>query len=92
MAIIYNRVGDVCLLLGIILIFLYTNSFNLINIFLLTEFLSLSEIRFFSYYYSTIDLISILLFIAAIAKSAQIFLESCFLRLWKGLHLSLIHI
>ena len=60
-AFLINRIGDVCLLLGIAAIFCVCNSLDYLTIF-----------KFLPKHLESIDLISILLFIGVLAKSAQI--------------------
>jgi len=71
-AFIVNRVGDIGLLLGVILIFISTKSLDYNNLFLSLPSLSEKNIIIFNYSFEIIPLISILLFIGASAKSAQI--------------------
>ena len=70
-AFIVNRVGDMFLILGIILIYLNFNSLSFINIF--SNFNNFEPIKydFFFFDINTIDIICLLLLLGAMAKSAQ---------------------
>lgn len=76
MAIIYNRIGDVSLLLAISFICFILETTDFLCLFLLTKFLCSIQIKILSSYFYCLDLIVILLFFGVIGKSAQIFLES----------------
>jgi NADH:ubiquinone oxidoreductase subunit 5 (subunit L)/multisubunit Na+/H+ antiporter MnhA subunit len=76
MAIIYNRVGDSGLLLGISLICFILETTDFLCLFLMIKFLCQIQIQIFSSYFYVLDLLTILLFLGVIGKSAQIFLES----------------
>ena len=70
-AFIVNRVGDMFLILGIILIYLNFNSLSFTNIF--SNFNNFEPIKydFFFFDINTIDIICLLLLLGAMAKSAQ---------------------
>ena len=71
-AMVVNRVGDLGLALGIGLIYLYFKSLDF-NVFLpLVPFYSNEVFYIFNYELNCIDLISILIFIGAVGKSAQL--------------------
>ena len=76
MAIIYNRIGDTGLLLGISLICFILETTDFLNLFILTQFACGIQIKFFNSYFFFLDILTILLFLGVIGKSAQIFLES----------------
>jgi NADH-ubiquinone oxidoreductase chain 5 len=71
-AIIVNKIGDFGLSLGIALIFFTFSSFDFFIIFNTVPFVLTENIYFFGYFINKITLISLLLFIGAIGKSAQI--------------------
>ena len=71
-AFIANRVGDVGLLLGVLLVFITTNSLNYDVFFNNLESLIDHKTFLFDYNLATLPLIAFLLFIGAAAKSAQI--------------------
>lgn len=71
-AFIVNRIGDIGLLLGVILIFVSTKSLDYNNLFLSLSALSEKNITILNYSFEAIPLIALLLFIGASAKSAQI--------------------
>jgi len=76
MAIIYNRLGDCGLLIGICFICCFLETLDFINIFLLIKLMSLYQIKILSGYFNIFDIITLFLFLGVIGKSAQIFLES----------------
>lgn len=76
MAIIYNRFGDSSLLLGIALMCFILETTDFISLVLLTKLSGEIQIQLFYNYFSFIDILTLLLFIGVIGKSAQIFLES----------------
>jgi NADH-quinone oxidoreductase subunit L len=71
-AIIVNKIGDFGLSLGIALIFYSFLTFDFLTIFNVVPFVIDENIYFFGYYVNKITLISLLLFIGAVGKSAQI--------------------
>lgn len=71
-AIIVNKIGDFGLSLGIALIFYSFLTFDFLTIFNVVPFVLDENIYFFGYYINKITLISLLLFIGAVGKSAQI--------------------
>ena len=84
MAIIYNRIGDVGVLLAISILFLFTGTSNFICLMLLTKSICLMQFKFLFFYISIIDIVTILLFLGTIGKSAQIFLESWLSQAMEG--------
>lgn len=75
-AVILNRVGDCALLFAIGLIFFLFKTVNFVSIFALTDYFSKETFLFFSYKINFLNLICLLLFIAAMGKSAQIGLHT----------------
>ena len=71
-AFIVNRVGDVGLLLGLCLIFLIYGSTDYNEIFNLKYSIFSDQLNIFGYSYNTLSAVCFLLFIGAMAKSAQI--------------------
>jgi NADH-quinone oxidoreductase subunit L len=71
-AIIVNKIGDFALSLGIALIFFSFSSFDFPIIFNLVPTLLNEKIYFFGYFINKVTLISLLLFVGAVGKSAQI--------------------
>ena len=76
MAIIYNRVGDTGLLLGVALISFILKTTDFVCLFAIVKFASSLQINVFCSYFNFFDFLTILLFLGVIGKSAQIFLES----------------
>lgn len=70
-AMVVNRVGDCAFILALPLILLNFGSFNFQTI-----FSTLGSLTWFDYFYSDLDVICLLLFIAAMAKSAQLGLHT----------------
>ncbi len=71
-AFIVNRVGDVGLLLGLCLIFLIYGSTDYNQIFNLKYSIFSDQLNIFGYSFNTLSAVCFLLFIGAMAKSAQI--------------------
>ncbi len=71
-AFIVNRVGDIGLLLGVILVFISCNSLNYIDFFNDLPSLKLNSINLIGFQIDLLPFIALLLFIGAAAKSAQI--------------------
>merc|ERR1712232_602157 len=76
MAIIYNKMGDMGLLLGITLICTVLETVDFLSLFFMTQFVSDIKIQLFYTYFNFLDLVTFFLFLGVIGKSAQIFLES----------------
>lgn len=74
-AIIVNRISDFCLTLGIIIIFYYLNTLDFSLVFALSTYLNLCQVSSTQNFY-ILTIISFLLFIGAVGKSAQIFLHT----------------
>ena len=75
-ALVINRIGDVGLTFGILLIYLEFNSLNFSDIFLLVPFFAFDKIFFIFSEVNTLELICIFLFIGAMGKSAQVGLHA----------------
>jgi NADH:ubiquinone oxidoreductase subunit 5 (subunit L)/multisubunit Na+/H+ antiporter MnhA subunit len=67
-----NRIGDLCLLLAICLIFHLFGTLKYSVVFLLVPYFIDLNIYFLGFYFNCIDLICFFLFIGAMGKSAQI--------------------
>ena len=76
MAIIYNKIGDCGLLVGICIVVCFIETTDFINIFVLIKSVSLYQIKLFSSYFFIFDILTVFLVLGVIGKSAQIFLES----------------
>ncbi|MEC9206037.1 MAG: NADH-quinone oxidoreductase subunit L [Pseudomonadota bacterium] len=74
-AFIVNRIGDVGLILGVCLVFVYCNSLDYFTFFESLDSLNNKSISFLGYDILVLPLIALLLFIGAAAKSAQIPLQ-----------------
>ena len=70
-AFVVNRVGDFGFLIGIFAIFIIFGTINLSEIFLLVETQESTYFNFLGYDFHTLTLITMLLFIGAMGKSAQ---------------------
>ena len=70
-AFVVNRVGDFGFLIGIFAIFIIFGTINLREIFLLVETQESTYFNFLGYDFHTLTLITMLLFIGAMGKSAQ---------------------
>ncbi len=75
-AFIVNRVGDFGFALGMFGLFVMTDSLNFEDIFAAGPMLAESSIRFLWTDWNAAELISVLLFIGAMGKSAQLFLHT----------------
>jgi NADH-quinone oxidoreductase subunit L len=71
-AFLVNRVGDIGLILGLCLIFISYNTTNYNEVFQLKDIINNTNINIFGYTFNTLSLICLLLFIGAMAKSAQV--------------------
>ena len=71
-AFLVNRVGDIGLILGLCLIFIFYNTTDYDQIFSLKDEIYNSEINIFGISLNTLSVICLLLFIGAMAKSAQV--------------------
>jgi NADH-ubiquinone oxidoreductase chain 5 len=75
-AMLMNRIGDLGLSLGILLIFYIFKSVNFTEIFPLVPFFAKKTIHILTYDIQVLNLICILLFIGAVGKSAQLGLHT----------------
>ena len=85
-ALIFNRVGDLFLLLAMFLLYFYLKTFDFVIIFDSFRMLEFVKFNFLFYDFNLLDIISCFLVIAAVAKSAQIFLSGWLWMQWKVLH------
>jgi NADH:ubiquinone oxidoreductase subunit 5 (subunit L)/multisubunit Na+/H+ antiporter MnhA subunit len=67
-----NKIGDLALLVAIGLIYLFFNTLNFENVFLLTPFFVDKFIYIYNYKFFILDVICFFLMISAVIKSAQI--------------------
>ena len=75
-AFVVNRVGDFGFALGMLCIFVTTGSLYFDDLFLQAESLSKESFLFLGINFNKVELISFLLFIGAMGKSAQLFLHT----------------
>jgi len=75
-ALIVNRISDVALTLGIITIFCAFRSTEFSTIFSLTPFFTNQSVNILGWEGNLLNLISVLLLLGAMGKSAQIFLHT----------------
>jgi len=75
-AFIVNRVGDFAFAIGIFLIFIFYDTLNYNEVFQQTPLFASKKLVFLGIECSLITLISVMLFIGAMGKSAQIFLHT----------------
>jgi len=71
-AFLVNRVGDIGLILGLCLIFVSYNTTDYDQVFNLKNVIFSNEINIFGFSFNTLSIICLLLFIGAMAKSAQV--------------------
>ncbi len=71
-AFLVNRIGDIGFLLAIAAVFLYFNSLNYHDVFLQVPLITTKTMSVFNHPVSVITIICLLLFIGAMAKSAQV--------------------
>jgi NADH-quinone oxidoreductase subunit L len=74
-AIIFNRVGDIAFITAVAILYYLFNSFDLEELEILVPQYNNTTLSLFSYSFSTVELIACFLFLAAAAKSAQLFLH-----------------
>ena len=74
-AMLVNRISDLILILGILIIFYNLQTVEFSSTFASIPILKTYNCFFFSYFINIIDIICILIFIGAMGKSAQIFLH-----------------
>lgn len=75
-AFIVNRVGDFGFALGIFAIFMMTDSINFSDIFSEGHHLAETTFMFLSWEVNAVEIITLLLFVGAMGKSAQLFLHT----------------
>jgi len=75
-AMIMNRIGDFSLIIGIILIFIYSKSVDYATVAVLIPFLKTDIINFLNLNVSLLTIIGIFMFIGAVGKSAQLGLHT----------------
>ena len=75
-ALIINRIGDFGLSLGIAALFLHFSSLDFPTIFSLVPYIAQENFIFWNYEFDKITVISLLIFIGAVGKSAQIGLHT----------------
>ncbi len=75
-AMLMNRIGDFSLIIGIIIIFIYYKSVDYATVTALTPMLKKFVINFLNCDFNLLTLVSILLFIGAVGKSAQLGLHT----------------
>jgi NADH-ubiquinone oxidoreductase chain 5 len=75
-AMVVNRVGDFCLLIGMLLIFTNYKAIDYASISLLTPLMKEKTISFLNFEFHLLSLIGIFLFFGAVGKSAQLGLHT----------------
>lgn len=75
-AMILNRIGDFCLIIGILLIFVNFKAVDYSTVATLTPFFKNKTVIFFNIELNLLTLISVFLFLGAVGKSAQIGLHT----------------
>ncbi len=75
-AMIMNRIGDFCLIIGILLIYVNFKSVDYATVAVLAPFLKNVEINFLNINFNLLSLIGIFLFLGAVGKSAQLGLHT----------------
>jgi len=75
-AFVVNRVGDFGFLIGLAILFFYTNSLDFDKIFSLNEQLSSSNFSIFNMDFNVLNTACFFLFMGAMGKSAQLFLHT----------------
>ena len=74
-AMIVNRISDLVLILGILILFTNLKTVEYFSAFATISILQNYNFLFLNYYWSIIDIICLLIFIGAMGKSAQVFLH-----------------
>jgi proton-translocating NADH-quinone oxidoreductase chain L len=75
-AMILNRIGDFCLVLGILLIFNYYKAVDYSSVAVMTPFFKTKTINFLNLDLNLLEVVGILLFLGAVGKSAQLGLHT----------------
>ena len=75
-AMIINRIGDFCLIIGILIIFTYYKSVDYATVAVLTPFFKNTIINFLNLDFNLLSAICIFLFLGAVGKSAQLGLHT----------------
>ena len=75
-AMILNRIGDFCLIMGILLIFIYFKAVDYATLAVIVPFLKDQNINFLSFKLDLLNTVSIFLFLGAVGKSAQLGLHT----------------
>lgn len=75
-AMILNRIGDFCLIIGILVIFINYKSVDYTTVAALTPFLQTKTVNFLNMDFNILSLIGIFLFFGAVGKSAQLGLHT----------------
>jgi len=83
-ALLFNRVGDLGLFLAVFLVYFYLKTFDFSIIFDNYNILQLIKFNFVFFEVNCLDLVCCLLVIAAMAKSAQIFLNGWLMDAMEG--------
>ena len=75
-AMILNRIGDFCLIVGILLIYVYFKAVDYATVSTLAPFLKNLKINFLNFNLNLFTVVSIFLFLGAVGKSAQLGLHT----------------
>jgi len=75
-AMIINRIGDFCLIIGILVIFINFKSIDYATVASLTPFFKTTNVNFLNFDLNILSLICIFLFLGAVGKSAQLGLHT----------------
>ena len=75
-AMILNRIGDFCLIIGILVIFINYKSVDYTTIAALTPFFKTKTVNFLNFDFNILSLIGLFLFFGAVGKSAQLGLHT----------------
>ena len=75
-AMVINRIGDFCLIMGILTIFTYYKSVDYATVAVLTPFFKNTTINFLNLNFNILSVICVFLFLGAVGKSAQLGLHT----------------
>jgi NADH-ubiquinone oxidoreductase chain 5 len=75
-AMVMNRIGDFCLLIGMMLIFINYKSVDYASVAVLTPVLKDNTVNFLNFNFHLLSLIGVFLFLGAVGKSAQLGLHT----------------